>query len=105
MSREELFNIKHGPVCQAGGKHYLLVAVSGDIIFCRDCRIQMTGEELEILRSDLSSMRNYKEVSNAKNLIKSIFPETGEEMIPQKECTCPTLLNGHWDGCPMKSSG
>ncbi len=23
-------------------------------------------------------------------------------MGDKKECTCQTLLNGHWDGCPMR---
>ncbi len=31
--------------------------------------------------------------------VKGFFEMRSE--IP-KECTCPTLLNGHWDGCPMR---
>ncbi len=46
----------------------------------------------------------YKEtVNEAPRGLAAWLPEKMIEFgLDRRECTCPTLLNGHWDGCPMR---
>lgn len=111
------FEAIHGAQCSGSrGGHVLIFLTTKAVIQCERCLKEMTHQEMVLT----------EELLNAHNLIPKVFPKEEDikykdnpylVSVPvgtvvaidgpqpesiQKECTCPTLLNGHWDGCPLK---
>lgn len=109
LSLKELFKIRF-PYCPARGEHEVTISNSCLATICKYCDCIMPDNEALKIYRDIESLRRpnryfpedaKKEIKKWEAVIPIIFPPD-EDCTKRTDCTCPTLLNGHWDGCPVK---
>lgn len=77
--------------CVQCGKAAAAIHIKNDR--CSECEAKNLAGAIPILFPNKTGIDSGRAIEMKEQM-------TAEPQVP--ECKCITLLNGHWDGCPMK---